>query len=310
MKQTTAFSLQPTPPYNFELTATHATHFQGRYGADIFENGIFHRLLDLGEYPGLVSVQSPGTTDSPCLEAQLTAPVLDDTLIARVRQQTTRILGIHQDLNPFYHMASYDPALARLIPAFRGLHLPQSASIYEALVLAILGQQINSRVAHMLRDRLVVTYGLTREISGITYHCFPRPEALIVAGTTGLRAQKMSTRKAQYIVDISRKVASRELDLEALRTETDDEATASLTTISGVGLWTAHWLLIRALDRGDGFPHGDLALRRALGLIFATDAPPGPEEALTYSQRWRPFRSYVTAYLFAAIRSGHLPGTT
>jgi DNA-3-methyladenine glycosylase II len=308
VKQVT-FRLLPTPPYNFRLTATAATHFRGHYGADIFERDIFRRLLDLGECPYLVSVQSLGTTDSPCLEAQLTAPVLDNRQIARAKQQITRILGIYQDLNPFYRMAGGDPVLRRLVPAFRGLHLPQTASVYEALILAILGQQINSHVASRLRDRLVVTYGLTLEVSGITYRCFPRPEALLAAGTTGLRAIRTSARKAQYIADISRIVASRELDLEALRTRADDETVASLTLIPGVGLWTAHWLFIRALDRSDGFPHGDLALRRALGLALATDAPPGPEEALEYSQRWRPFRSYVTAYLFAALRSGHLSVT-
>ena len=77
--------------------------------------------------------------------------------------------------------------------------------------------------------------------------------------------------------------------------------------IRGVGLWTAHWLLIRAIGSSDGFPHDDLALQRTLGLLVGGGNPLRPEQVLDYSRRWSPFRSYVTAYLFAALRSGRLP---
>ena len=71
-------------------------------------------------------------------------------------------------------------------------------------------------------------------------------------------------------------------------------------------MWTAQWLLIRGLGRTDGFPHGDLALARTLGQLLGNQRPPWPNEALDYSRRWSPFRSYVTTYIFAAARSGRL----
>lgn len=77
-----------------------------------------------------------------------------------------------------------------------------------------------------------------------------------------------------------------------------------LTGIRGVGSWTAQWLLIRGLGRTDAFPHLDLALRRALAALVKDDRLLNPQEALIYSRRWSPFRSYVTAYLFGALRSG------
>jgi len=79
-----------------------------------------------------------------------------------------------------------------------------------------------------------------------------------------------------------------------------------LTGIRGVGLWTANWLFIRTLGRSDGFPHSDLALCRTLGRLLNGETPLSPEETLEYSRRWSPFRSYVTAYLFAAMRSGYV----
>jgi len=145
------------------------------------------------------------------------------------------------------------------------------------------------------------------EVSGVSYHAFPPPETLVSAGVEGLRAVKLSTRKSQYIVDIAAGMASGELNLESLRGQSDQEVIHALTSIRGVGLWTAHWLLIRTIGSSDGFPHDDLALQRTLGLLVGGGNPLRPEQVLDYSCRWSPFRSYVTAYLFAALRSGCLP---
>jgi len=305
MKQT-ILTLRPTPPYDFNLTAAHATFFRKGFGADTFEDGVFRQLLDMGECLYLISVRSLGTVDSPALEVEITGNELDCAVTTQIRQQVAWILGTDQDLAPFYHIALQDQTLAPLIQALRGLHLPHTASVYEALILAILGQQINSHVAHLLRRLLVQAYGPTLEVSGATYLGFPRPGDLATAGVDGLCAVKLSTRKAQYIADISTSVVSGQLNLEELRTCSDEEVIHTLTSIRGVGLWTVHWLFILALGRADGFPHGDLALCRVLGQLLNTNTPLSPQAALDYSRRWSPFRSYVTAYIFAAIRSGML----
>jgi DNA-3-methyladenine glycosylase II len=230
----------------------------------------------------------------------------DDEIVAEVLGQVKHILGTEQDLAPFYRMALEDPELNPLAQELWGLHIPQTESIWEALVLAILGQQVSSHVAHIIRTLLVQTYGTPLKNSGITYHTFPSPEALMAAGVEGLRSIKLSRRKAQYIADIATSVTSGEKDLEGLRDLPDEEVTSLLTAIRGVGPWTAQWLLILGMGRTDGFPHGDLALRRALGLLLKDNSMPEPEEALRYSRRWSPFRSYATTYIFAALRSGRL----
>ncbi len=302
--QEASLVLTPAPPYDFELTAAYATYFRGRYGTDAFEQGAFRRLLDLGDRLALATVRSVGSVDAPRLEVGLAGEVMDNAAIARAKGQVAWLLGTASDVTPFYRMAGADPALAPIASGLRGLHPTHTASVYEALVLAILGQQISSHVARILRTLLVHTCGQTMELDGATYHAFPRPEAIVAAGVDGLRAIKFSARKAEYIVDISARVASGGLDLEGLRQQPDDEVISTLTSIRGVGLWTAHWLLIRALGRGDGFPHGDLALQRTLGLLVNGGKAMTAQEALDYSWRWSPYRSYVTVYLFAAVRSG------
>ena len=298
-----AFTLYPNPPYDFELTAGYLTYYRGRYGADIIEPGTFHRLLDLGGRLALATVRSTGTVTSPSLEVELTGLNLDEDTIAEARRQMSWTLAVEGDLTAFYRMAEADPHLAPLVSAMNGLHIPHTASVFEALTLAILGQQISSHVARVVRDLLIDTYGPSMEVAGTTYHAFPRPETLAAAGVEGLRAIKFSLRKAEYVADIGCRISSGELDLEGL-SRNADEAVEALTRVRGVGMWTAQWLLIRALGHGDGFPHGDLALQRTLGHLVNGGVSMGPREALEYSQRWSPHRSYVTTYLFAASRSG------
>jgi DNA-3-methyladenine glycosylase II len=303
----TITSLTPVPPYDFELTAAQAAYFKTNTGADWFHDGVFRRLLDLGNRLCLVKVRSLNKMDSPGLEVELNGTGLDDTVVSRVRHQVARLLGIHQELTPFYRMALEDPALSPLVQGLWGLHIPQTVYVWEALVLAILGQQVNSHMARILRNLIVKSYGRSLEDSGVTYHAFPKPEALMEAGLEGLQSIKLSKRKSQYIVDIATALASREQDLENLRNLSDQEVIRTATGMRGVGLWTAHWLLIRALTRPDVFPHGDLALRRTMGRLLKQDRFSHPEEALMYSMRWSPYRSYVTTYLFAATRSGRFP---
>ena len=302
-------TITPTPPYDFDLTAAYATYFRGQYGAESFHEGLFRRLLDCRGHLCLVGVRSAGEVDSPVLEVEIEAAgtSLDADLKSEVKRQVVWILGMDQDLGPFYHVALGDSVVRPLALGLRGLHVPHTTTVYEALVLAILGQQISSHVARMVRTLLIQTYGPSAEFMGVTYYAFPRPEAIVAAGVEGLRSIKFSARKAEYIVGIATRVASGEVDLEVLRHHSDEEVVRTLVGIRGVGLWTAQWLLIRALGRTDGFPYGDLALQRLLGLLMDKGTPFSPEEALEYSRRWSPFRSYMTTYLFAAARSGRFP---
>lgn len=304
--ETVIVKLTATPPYDFDLTAAAATHFSGQYGAENFQDGVLQRLLNLGEHLCLASVHSVGTVGMPQLELELKATSLDEAIVAEACHQVSWIVGTGQNLTPFYNMALEEPNLALLIQGLWGLHIPHTVSVYEALVSAIIGQQVNSHVARLLWNLLIQTFGPSMQVAGVTYNAFPRPQALVAGGLDGLRSIKLSTRKAEYILEITSRVASGELDLEDLRIHSDEDVIRTLTSLRGVGLWTAQWLLIHALGRPDGFPANDLALQRTLGILLNDGHPLHPEEASEYSRHWSPFRSYVTTYLFAAVRSGRL----
>ena len=127
---------------------------------------------------------------------------------------------------------------------------------------------------------------------------------IVQAGAGGLHSIKLGKRKARLIADIAHTLVSGDRNLEGLRAMPDEEIIGNLTCIPGVGPWTVQWVLIRAFCRPDAFPHGDLALRRYLGLLLNNSTPLGTDEALKCSLGWSPFRSYVTTYVFSAARSG------
>ncbi len=304
--ETARFTLTPAPPYSFDLTAGYLAYFQGHYGADRLEDGVFSRLLDIDGKLVLLRVSSSGALHAPRLELSVAGDELDEAAVVKARRQAEWMLGVDQDLGAFYAMALEDEHLSPVVELMRGLHIPRTATTYEALILAILGQQISAHIAGMLRTLLIETFGRSVKIDGLTYYAFPRPEAVAAAGVDVLRRIKFSGRKSEYTVDIASKIASREIELEGLRSSSAAEVVERLTALRGIGPWTAQWLMIRSLGHPDGFPEGDLALQRTLGFLVNGGQRMSPEEALAYSARWSPHRSYVVTYLFAGSRSGRL----
>ena len=299
---TITLHLQPTPPFDFELTAGYHTYFQARSGADNLDAGVYRRLLDLEGRLLLVSVRSAGSVDSPELVIELRGEGLSDADGEVAAAQVRWMLGTAQELAPPYALAESDPALAGLARQFRGLHLPRTATLFEALTVAILGQQISASVARTMRTLLIERYGTRAEFDGATYYAFPRPEAVLSALPEELRELKLSRSKAEYVRVIAG--AALEPGWDELYELPDDEVVRRLTALRGVGNWTAQWAQVRGLARPDALPLGDLALRRGVSRLWRDGATVTDAEVKTIAERWRPWRSYATAYLFAALRTG------
>lgn len=300
--QTQSVMLYPVPPFDFELTAGYHTYFQGRSGADSMDGGVYRRLLDLDGRLALASVRSTGTVDAPELALELQGEALTDADAALASRQVEWMLGTHQDLAPFYALASADPTLADLTGKFPGLHLPRTATLFEGLTLAILGQQISASVARMMRTLIIERYGLRAEFDGTTHYAFPRPEDIFASTPEELRTLKLTQRKSEYVHGIA--AAAMQPEWAELSDLPDDDFVVRLTALRGVGKWTAQWALVRGLARPDALPLGDLALRRGVSRLLRDGEAVTDAEVEEIAERWRPWRSYATAYLFAARRSG------
>ena len=300
--QTLTLRLYPIPPFDFELTAGYHTYFQARSGADSMDDGVYRRLLDLDGKLALASVRSTGSLDAPGIVVELDGDTLSDADEKRAASQLEWMLGTDQDLGPFYSLAASHPPLAGLAERFRGLHLPRTATLFESLVLAVLGQQISASVARAMRLLMIERFGERAEYDGAAYFAFPRPEAIAASSPEELRTLKLTQRKAEYIHGIA--MAALQPEWAELTDLPDDEFVSRLVQLRGIGRWTAQWALVRGLARPDALPLGDLALRRGVSRLLRDGEAVSDVEVERLAERWRPWRSYATAYLFAAMRSG------
>ncbi|MQG40326.1 MAG: DNA-3-methyladenine glycosylase 2 family protein [SAR202 cluster bacterium] len=297
-------SIKPVPPFNFELTAGYHTYFQSRYGTDTMEDGVYRRLIDLDDKLVLASVRSIGTLEAPELALELQGPELSPDDVESATDRVSWLLGVDQGLAPFYELGRADQAMAGLVEQFYGLHLPHTASVFEALVLAVLGQQISTNVARIIRTLLIETFGPSAEFDGETYYAFPRPASIWASSPAELHTMKLTQRKSEYVHGLAGSALDPEMGLECLEELTDREIVEKLVALRGVGMWTAQWALIRAVGRPDALPLGDLALRRVVSRLFMDGEDVNDAKVEEIAQRWSPYRTYATVYLFSALRTG------
>jgi len=310
MKTTLTRVIKPTAPYDFYLTAGQPNYSRDQeFKTEDYIDGSYLRLLDLGERVALASVSSQGTADDPELAVTLNGEDLTDDDADRATKQISWLLGCDQDLKPFYDSVGDDPVLSEVVQQFYGYHNTRTASVFEALVQAVMGQQIATAVARIVRNLLIERYGVRGMVDDREWYAFPRAETLAKAEVSDLRQLKLSVRKSEYIQGIARAALESQDGFEGMHGLPDDEVVKGMIALRGVGQWTAQWVLVCALARPDGFPIGDLALRRTVAGLYFDGAEITDDELLEFSQRWSPWRSYATAYLFAALRAGRVAGS-
>lgn len=266
------------------------------------DGAVYRRLLDLDGKLALASVRSIGSVDAPEILVDLRGNALADSDAELAASQLQWMLGTDQNLAPFYALAVSDPPMAELTEKFLGLHLPRTATLFESLVLAVLGQQISASVARAMRLLIIERFGERAEFDGVTYSAFPRPDAIASSTPGELRTLKLTQRKSEYIHGLA--LAALQPEWAELTELADDEFVSRLVQMRGIGRWTAQWALVRGLARPDALPLGDLALRRGVSRLLCDGEPVTDAEVERLAERWRPWRSYATAYLFGAMRSG------
>jgi len=194
------------------------------------------------------------------------------------------------------HLRSADPVLARLIddrPAFDPrawlAQLPPM-DLYGALLFQVAGQQLSVAATRRILARIEALFG----------GHLPAPAELLSVDPGKLREAGLSWRKIGTLRDVAERLSDGRLDPDVLSTLPDDELMAELTAIPGIGPWTVQGALIIALGREDVVLPGDLALRKAVQAAYQLEHLPTQEEVLAIAEKWRPYRSLATSYLFSA----------
>ena len=206
------------------------------------------------------------------------------------------------------HLRGADSVLARLIddrpdfdPRAWLAQLPPM-DLYGALLFQVAGQQLSVPSTRRILARVEALFG----------GHLPAPTELLGVDPAKLREAGLSWRKISTLRDLAGRLSDGRLDPEVLSSLPDDEIMAELTAISGIGPWTVQGALIIALGREDVVLPGDLALRKAIQAAYQLDHLPSQQEVLAIAEKWRPYRSLATSYLFSAAfeRADAPVGTT
>jgi DNA-3-methyladenine glycosylase II len=297
--------LKARPPFDFASTARFL-RFTDAEAVDTFNGGRYGRAIHFGERLFLLSVEADGTRARPAVRVKLapeqfvTPQILDDA--ARVVRD---VFSLEHDLSVWRAHLARDAPVRRLEAEHRGLHLPRWPSLFEALVTSILLQQIATPVAITFRRRVVERYGETLEQGGETYFAFPRAGALARASVEELRALGLSNAKATCIIEVARASVSGELSSDNLARDDNETVIARLSSLRGIGRWTAEWVLMLHLGRADVFPAADLFLRGVVIKYYNHGAAMNEREIRAFAaKRWGAYQSYSALYFLAGMRAG------
>jgi DNA-3-methyladenine glycosylase II len=178
-----------------------------------------------------------------------------------------------------------DDALGPIVADHGPLEIEPAEDFFERFVTSVLRQQVSMASAAATRERLFDAVTVT-------------PEGILAADDATLRDAGLSTQKTRYVNNIAEAFVERGWNRAAFEGMNDDAVRAALTDVTGVGEWTANMQLLFALGREDVFPVGDLGIRNGMETVF--DADLTRAEMVDHAERWAPYRSYASLYLWRA----------
>jgi DNA-3-methyladenine glycosylase II len=269
--------LRIAEPYDFELSTRRFRDF-GSDGATVLHEDGLHRVVAGREVR--VTSADGGVAVEPW----------SDEAAAGIG----RLLGLPFDLQAFRAWAESEPTLARVVEMLSGFRPTLNPEPFEALVVAITTQQISLRAAAAIRGNLVRAHGIRHEVAWE----FPTRERVKALRPRHFTVLGFSRAKAEYVLEL----AHAPLDLDGLAALDDDAVIASLTSVRGLGRWTADWFLARHLARPHAWPAGDLGLRKAVSTFYAAGRPLSIEEVRRMGERFAPFQNLSAQFLLAGAR--------
>jgi len=193
------------------------------------------------------------------------------------------------------HLIQADPRLGALMSRAGPFTMrPQpTQSLFSALMRSIVYQQLTGKAAETILGRAIQACGPAR---------FPTPRQVLAVPPERLRQAGLSTAKTAAVRDLAAKTLDGTVpSLARIRRMEDEEIIQRLTQVRGIGRWTVEMLLMFRLGRPDVFPVTDLGVRKGFGLVFTRGKLPEPASMLRRGERWRPYRSVASWYLWRAL---------
>lgn len=186
-------------------------------------------------------------------------------------------------------LAARDRTMAMLVEQFAGLSLASRGDPFSTLARSIVGQQISVKAADSVWARFVDRVGEVR------------PSVVLACAAEGLAGCGLSGRKIEYLLDLAAHFVDGRLVVDGWQGIDDEALIVELCRVRGIGRWTAEMFLIFNQMRPDVFPVDDIGLQKAVGLHYFSGARPTLRQLRDLGERWRPWRSVATWYLWRSL---------
>lgn len=239
--------------------------------------------------------------DDGHLQIRFPFHVADETVQQAVIAFVTEWFDLATDIKPFYKMASNDRLLKSAVTQHYGYRIVGQPDLFESLVWAVLGQQINLGFAYTLKQRFVQSFGERLATKDAEYFLFPSPEVVAVITPDQLLPLQFSSQKTRYTIAIAEAFADGTLSKEKLQGLPLDDAKHHLMKIKGIGNWTANYALMKTFRYPDAFPAEDAGLHNAIKNLKKLPRKPTVDEVRKIFKKYKGWEAYATIYLWKTL---------
>jgi len=294
------FNIKARAPFNFDISCQIFSN--GDKNIRKYANNHFWQVVNVNHQIMFLYIESVGDLENPELMVSVESEVeLSHEILSFTPRIVYKIFNLGLDLRPFYRELKTDEIMSNITSQLYGLKNPSTPTLFEAVVDSIIEQQISLNAAHKIGNRLIKRFGSSIELHGQKYYSYPLPEDLAHLDLQKLRDCGLSSRKAEYIHDLSQNILDNTVDFNFLqRMDSTTEMIEELTKTRGIGVWTAELALLRGLGRLDAIPADDIGLKRVISHFYCEDEKISAEEVRQISTSWGKWKGLASYYLIVA----------
>lgn len=291
-------SLRITPPeeFNYKL----ALSFLERSPRELLHYVVDERIEKAIRIDDKIVVFSIEHNQGELVVDILNATLSDEEEL-HVIQYIREWMDLDTDLKPFYALCAKDRLLKPLVRDYYGYRIVGQPDLFESIVWAIIGQQINLQFAYTLKQRFVEKFGESVNVDGKTYYLFPAPSVVAELSAEELLTLQFSRQKAAYAIAVGRAFNSGEISKEKVQRLPFDEAKTFLMRVKGIGNWTANYALMKTFRHANAFPLEDAGIHNAIKILKKLDKKPSLDEVRKVFRKYKGWEAYATLYLWKSL---------
>ena len=273
------------------------------------EGDVITKALEVDGQPIIFQITNAGShlnvdflnSNGPSRPTALSGQTAQSTIQLKISQYISEWFDLATDLKPFYSLARKDDLLKDLVKKFKGYRIIGQPDLFESLVWAVLGQQINLGFAYTLKQRFVEQFGERINHDGIDHYLFPQPKIVSQLTDTDLLPLQFSRQKSKYVKLIGEAFANRSVSKESLSKLSFEDAKIELMKIKGIGNWTANYALMKTFRYPNAFPLEDAGLHNAIKNLKRMKKKPSLEQVKRIFKKYKGWEAYATLYLWKSL---------